>query len=265
MNKDLQFAMITLFVCIVTGLACGQASTAPKTPGAKASAKAATELVLAKGSCYKMGDTFGDGAANERPVHDVCVKDFYIGKYLVTKSEWAKVMGSAPANSSPCGNDCPVDSVSWNDVQKYLGVLNQRTGRHYRLPSEAEWEYAARSGGKNEKWSGTSDPNALLGYAWVFPNSKFQLHSVGLKKPNGLGLYDMTGDAWEWTSDWYDIGYYASSPEDNPQGPASGTLRSARGGFWGDVPRLARASRRIGLRPDTRIKAYGFRIARSAP
>jgi formylglycine-generating enzyme required for sulfatase activity len=174
-------------------------------------------------------------------------------------------MGSSPSPASSCGGDCPVENVSWHDAQGFLRTLKQRTGRDYRLPTEAEWEYAARSGGKNEIWAGTNILDEVPDYAWVYTNSKLELHPVGQKKPNGLGLYDMSGNAWEWVGDWYDRGYYAKSPKRDPQGPATGELRCARGGFWGDLPRLARVSRRIGIRPDTRADGYGFRIAVSAP
>lgn len=223
------------------------------------------EMVLIKGGCYKMGDTFGDGAEDERPVHEVCVKDFYIGKYLVTQMEWTGTMGTNPSREPHCGMTCPVENVSWNDVQEFISKLSQRTGKAYRLPVEAEWEYAARSGGKDEKWAGTSSEKELGDYAWSYNNSAFQSHPVGLKKPNGLGLYDMTGNVWEWMSDWYDKGYYAKSPKDGPQGAAASRTRSLRGGYWGDLSNFVRVTRRIGLVPSARGGGYGFRVALPAP
>jgi formylglycine-generating enzyme len=223
------------------------------------------EMVLIKGGCYKMGDTFGDGAEDERPVHEVCVKDFYIGKYLVTQMEWTGTMGTNPSREPNCGMTCPVENVSWNDVQEFISKLSQRTGKAYRLPTEAEWEYAARSGGKDEKWAGTSSEKELGDYAWSYNNSAFQSHPVGLKKPNGLGLYDMTGNVWEWMSDWYDQGYYAKSSKDGPQGTATGRTRSLRGGYWGDLSNFARVTSRIGLVPSARGGGYGFRVALPAP
>ena len=223
-------------------------------------------MVFIKGGCYQMGDTFGDGYSDERPEHKVCVDDFYLGKYEVTQKEWLDVMGSNPSQFRNCGENCPVENVSWTDVQKFLRKLNEQTGRKYRLPTEAEWEYAARSGGKKEKWSGTSYKSALPEYAWYSSNSggffsKRKTHPVGGKKPNGLGLYDMTGNVWEWLSDWFRKDYYSNSPLNNPQGPDSGKLRVLRGGSWVDGRGLLRTTFRLrgtegGLDGDT-----GFRIA----
>jgi formylglycine-generating enzyme required for sulfatase activity len=114
------------------------------------------QMVFVQGGCYQMGDTFGDGESDEKPVHKVCVHDFYMGKYEVTQGQWKAVMGNNPSNFSNCGDNCPVEQVSWADVQQFIQRLNSRSGKNYRLPTEAEWEYAARSGGKSEKWSGTS-------------------------------------------------------------------------------------------------------------
>jgi formylglycine-generating enzyme len=218
------------------------------------------EMVLVKGGCYEMGDTFGDGANNEKPVHHVCVKDFYLGKYLVTQLQWTAAMALNPSVEPTCGITCPVENVSWNDVQEFVKKLSERTGNPYRLPTEAEWEFAARDGGKNEKWAGTSDENELPGYAWFYNNSHFQSHPVGEKKPNELGFYDMTGDAWEWMSDYYDEGYYAKSPIDGPTGPETGQKHVLRGGYWGDFPEWMRVTRRIGLDPGVKAPGFGVRL-----
>jgi formylglycine-generating enzyme len=218
------------------------------------------EMVLVKGGCYDMGDTFGEGAPNEKPVHHVCVKDFYLGKYPVTQMEWVSTMAANPSAEPNCGLGCPVTNVTWNDVQEFIKKLSARFDKPYRLPTEAEWEYAARSGGKNEKWAGTSDENELSNYAWHYNNSHYQSHPVGEKKPNGLGLYDMTGNAWEWMSDWYDEEYYAKSPSDNPQGPETGKTRVLRGGYWGDLTMWQRIARRIALDPATKGPGYGVRL-----
>jgi formylglycine-generating enzyme len=209
------------------------------------------EMVLVKGGCYRMGDTSGAGAEAEQPVHEVCVKDFYLGRYPVTQMQWTGTMGTNPSRAPGCGLTCPVENVSWNDVQEFIKRLSRRTGKAYTLPTEAEWEYAARSGGKDEKWAGTNDEKELGDYAWYYDNSVFQTHPVGLKKPNGLGLYDMTGNVWQWMSGWYD----------EPQGAASGRTRSLRGGYWGDVAGFVRVARRIGLPPSARGAGYGFRLA----
>jgi formylglycine-generating enzyme required for sulfatase activity len=225
----------------------------------------AIEMVLVKGGCYTMGDTFGDGAEDEKPPREVCVKDFYIGKYPVTQMQWTGTMGTNPSREPNCGLTCPVENVSWNDVQEFLAKLNRRTGKAYRLPTEAEWEYAARNGGKKEEWAGTSNEKEIGDFAWYYDNAVFQTHPVGLKKPNGLGLYDMTGNVWEWMSDRYDPGYYATGPKDEPAGAAVGNTRSLRGGCWGDLPSFVRVARRIGLVSTARGGGYGLRVALPAP
>jgi len=221
------------------------------------------EMVSVKGGCYKMGSDGAQSAQDEKPVHEVCVKDFFIGTYLVTQGQWISVMGKNPSAHMNCGEACPVENISWNDTQEFLRRLNERTKKLYRLPTEAEWEYAARSGGKDEKWSGTSNEKELGDYAWYLNNAKYVSHPVGKKKPNGLGLYDMTGNVWEWVSDWYADDYYAKSPKDDPQGPANGRTRVLRGGYWGDTGVFARVTRRISLTPDVRAPGYGFRVALS--
>lgn len=219
------------------------------------------EMVLVKGGCYKMGDVFGHGGGDEQPVHEVCVRDFYLSKYPITQMEWAGTMGTNPSAHSNCGITCPVENVSWNDIQEFLRKLNTRTGKKYRLPTEAEWEYAARSSGRNEEWAGTSDQEDLGSYAWFYDNANYESHPVGEKKPNGLGLYDMSGNVWQWTSDWYGEEYYKKSGVDDPQGEPDGQTRVLRGGYWGDLARFIRVTRRIGLNPATRGAGFGFRIA----
>ncbi|MBI5047341.1 MAG: SUMF1/EgtB/PvdO family nonheme iron enzyme [Deltaproteobacteria bacterium] len=244
------------------------------------------ELVYVKGGCYQMGDSFGDGRSNEKPIHEVCVDDFYIGQYEVTQKEWREVMGSNPSKFKGCDN-CPVERVNWNDIKEFINKLNQKTGKKYRLPTEAEWEYAARSVGKNEKWAGTSNESELGDYAWYDKNSGSKTHPVGQKKPNGLGIYDMSGNVWEWVEDGYDENYYRNSPRTNPVGPSSSHYKVRRGGSWLDVPKLLRASyrsessRRGGgswdylpeylrasdsfrIEPEGRNSDYGFRLALSS-
>jgi formylglycine-generating enzyme len=223
------------------------------------------EMVKVPGGCYEMGDFSGSGQDNERPTHHVCVKTFLLGKYPVSQMEWIMIMGKDPSANSGCGGFCPVENVSWTDIQEFLRRLNARKGAKYRLSTEAEWEYAARSGGKAETWSGTSNPAELAAYAWFIEDAGMQTHPVGKKKPNPLGLYDMSGNVWEWTSDWYDASYYATSAQQDPPGPASGKLRVLRGGYWGDPNEMMRTTRRIALPPDARGPGYGFRLVQSAP
>ena len=212
-------------------------------------------LLKVTGGTFTMGDTFGDGNYDEKPTHQVTVSDFYIGKYEVTQTEWVKVMGSNPSYFTACGTSCPVEQVSWNDIQTFISKLNTASGKNYRLPTEAEWEYAARSGGKSEKYSGSSDINAV---AWYSSNSGSTTHPVGQKQANGLGLYDMSGNVWEWVSDWY--GTYSSSAQTNPTGATSGSYRVFRGGSWYIGATSARASYRAYYPPAFRTYAVGFRL-----
>jgi len=227
-------------------------------------------FIEVKGACFQMGDNFGDGDNDEKPAHEVCVRDFYMGKYEVTQAQWRVVMGNNPSSFSNCGAACPVETVSWNDVQEFIRILNQKTGEKYRLPTEAEWEYAARSGGKNEKWAGTSSERDLSEYAWYEYNSDKRTHLVGQKKPNSLGLYDMSGNVKEWCSDWYVGGYYRNSDNKyNSQGPSgsafgSGEVRVQRGGSWtSDVTGLRTARRGAGVPSYRDGNSLGFRLAKS--
>jgi len=219
------------------------------------------EFVRVPGGCFQMGDTFGDGYKDEKPVHEVCVSNFAIGKYEVTQGQWQAIMGNNPSNFSSCGSNCPVEKVSWNDTQEFIRKLNSQSGKGYRLPTEAEWEYAARSGGKSEKYSGADTPDNV---GWYNANSGRMTHPAGEKRANGLGIYDMTGNVWEWCNDWYDENYYQGTPpRNNPQGASSGQYRVLRGGSWGDGPEDVRASRRGGGGPDNRYFISGFRLVLS--
>jgi formylglycine-generating enzyme required for sulfatase activity len=214
------------------------------------------EFVLVPGGCYRMGDTFGDGSSDEKPVHEVCIDDFYMGKYEVTQGQYQAITGSNPSHFK--GSDRPVEKVSWNDARDYIRKLNQRSGKTYRLPTEAEWEYAARSGGRSEKYAGGDSVDAV---AWHSGNSGSQTHPVGQKRPNGLGLFDMSGNVWEWCRDWYESGYYGKSPKDNPQGPSGGSYRVNRGGGWYYGPGDVRSANRCRDSPDARNGNLGFRLA----
>ncbi len=239
-----------VLTCALLIAAAGRADSAPK-----------IVMVYVKGGCYHMGDTFGGGHTSEKPVHEVCVDDFYIGKYPVTQAEWQAVTNSNPSHFKDCGGNCPAEQVLWKDAVAFIEKLNRISGKNYRLPTEAEWEYAARSGGKKEKYSGGNRASTL---AWYSDNSGGKTHPVGLKAPNGLGIYDMSGNVWQWVSDWYDPKYYSRSPRENPQGPASGTLHVIRGGAWLGSTWFARASYR-GILPEgfKRIDHIGLRLAMS--
>ncbi len=159
------------------------------------------ELINVPGGCFQMGDLFGDGLADETPVHEVCLSDFRIAKYEVTQGLWERVMGNNPSVFKTCGENCPVDNVTWEDAQKFITKFNKLTGNKYRLPTEVEWEYACRGAGSKQKFCGGDNPNIL---AWYSGNSAGKTHPVGQKQPNGLGIFDMSGNVWEWVSDWYD-------------------------------------------------------------
>lgn len=218
-------------------------------------------MVLVKGGCYQMGNAARDGNEDEESAHQVCVGDFKINRFEVTQKPWLYMTGKNPAYFSGCGLQCPVEMLSWNDIQKFLFRLNKATGKKYCLPTEAQWEYAASSGGKNQKWAGTSDESFLGDYDWYEANSGKTTHPVGQKKPNDFGLYDMTGNVWEWVADCYGENYYQQSPVNNPLGPSSGVERVLRGGAWYFDPRNIRISLPMRDNPIYRNFIYGFRLA----
>lgn len=219
---------------------------------------AGMEFLPVPADCFQMGDSSGD--ADEKPVHQVCLDAFFIGKFEVTQGQWLRVMGSVPSFFSSCGADCPVESVSWNDVQGFIGSLNRLSGRNYRLPTEAEWEYACRSGGKSERFCGGTDVAAA---AWYDRNSGSKPHPVGEKQPNGLGIYDMSGNVWEWVGDWYQKEYYSIQQEQKSGSPLAGNKRVMRGGSWYNDAKNVRSSIRGSDDPEHRSINLGFRLAYS--
>ncbi|GAB4420464.1 MAG: hypothetical protein OHK0039_34060 [Bacteroidia bacterium] len=212
------------------------------------------EMVLVRGGTFTMGSE--DGDSDEKPLHQVRVGDFYMGKYEVTQAQWRVVMGTNPSYFKNC-DQCPVESVSWEDVQEFIRKLNALTGRTYRLPTEAEWEYAAGGGsGTRTKWAGTSAEGSLGSYAWYGANSGSKTHPVGQKQPNSLGLYDMTGNVWEWCQDWY--GSYSAGAQTDPKGPSSGSSRVFRGGGWYGNAQDCRTAGRDRGAPYYRFSCVGF-------
>ena len=192
----------------------------------------------------------------EKPAHKVTLSDYQIGKHEVTQAQWQAVMGNNPSHFSGC-NNCPVESVSWNEVQDFIEKLNAKTGKQYRLPTEAEWEYAARGGNKSRGYE-YAGGNEIASVAWYDENSNSKTHPVGQKNANELGIYDMSGNVWEWCSDWY--GDYSSGSQTNPKGPNSGTYRVLRGGGGAGKAGSCRSSRRGDLSPGNRYDGVGFRL-----
>ena len=213
-------------------------------------------MVYVAGGTFQMGSNVGD--YDEKPVHSVTLSDYYIGQTEVTQELWQAVMGSNPSDFKGAKN--PVNNVSWNDCQEFIIKLNRLTGGNFRLPTEAEWEYAARGGNKSRgyKYSGSDDLGSV---AWNEDNSGKEVHPVGSKSANELGLYDMSGNVWEWCSDRYDYCSYPSSPQTNPTGASSGSDRVLRGGSYCDGESLCRSAYRSNYFPTYWCSFHGLRLA----
>ena len=236
------------------------------------------DMVYVEGGTFTMGCTAEQGEdcrENENPAHNVTVSSFFLGRYEVTQRLWMMVMEYNP--SSFKGDSLPVEMVTWNGwnaVQTFIERLNEKTGKKYRLPTEAEWEYAARGGNKSKdyKYSGSNDINDVAWYAsdsckyergaCYGGNSDKKTHPVGTKKANELNIHDMSGNVWEWVSDWY--GDYHSSEQSNPTGPSSGSVRVRRGSGWNCSARSCRVAFRLFGNPIGRDDATGFRLAHDA-
>ena len=216
------------------------------------------EMVYVEGGSFDMGATYeqcSDAYKDECPVHSVTLSGYYIGKCEVTQELWEAVMGSNPSNFKGAQN--PVERVSWNDCQEFVSRLNSLTGKNFRLPTEAEWEYAARGGNKSlhYKYSGSDNIDEV---AWYNNNSGRSTHAVGTKSPNELGIYDMSGNVCEWCSDWY--GGYSAGAQTNPQGPSSGSYRVLRGGSWINYAGNCRVSIRSYDDPGNSNINFGLRL-----
>jgi len=217
------------------------------------------DMILINGGSFEMG---GGKESDDTPIHKVSVSGFYMSKYETTQKQWRDIMGSNPSSHKTCDN-CPVEEVSWEDIQEFLKQLNEKyPGHSYRLPTEAEWEYAAKGGkyGKAYDWAGASTEVDLLSFAWFSDNSKRNTHPVGSKLPNELGLYDMSGNVMEWCSDWYDNSYYDSMQSINPKGPQSGDRRVLRGGCYYFEAEYCRSAHRGNGAPGCRRNLIGFRL-----
>ena len=211
-----------------------------------------------------MGATYEQDEAMDReyPVHEVSLSSFKICRYEVTQELWEAVMGSNPSRNR--GAKRPVDNVSWNDCQSFIKKLNSLTGKNYRLPTEAEWEFAARGGGlvAETDWSyNYSGSNKIDSVCWDYINSSKKSHQVGLKSPNRLGLYDMSGNVAEWCHDFYH--YISPTEETNPTGPLHGNFKVFRGGSFTSPSEDCTVSKRDYTEPDSTFKDIGFRVVRT--
>lgn len=244
------------------------------------------EFVYVPGGCYQMGcgswtDSCDD---DEKPVHEVCVDGFWISKYEVTIDEYRDFLlstgdtdgvdwgdsycpiekgGSYSLSGNKFGQegDQPITEVSWHGARAFAEWMSRQSGKEIRLPTEAEWEYAARSGGKEQKFAGGDYADELAWYGESWSNGS--THDVGTKSPNDLDIFDMSGNVWEWCSDWYSSDYYANSPEDNPQGPETGSHRVIRGGSWGNNAEDVRTVARDFSGPSGAYNFLGLRLVRT--
>ena len=215
------------------------------------------KMIRVDGGSFMMGSPENESSAiyDENPQHQVTLSDYYIGETPVTQALWKAVMGGNPSWWK--GDDLPVEQVSWEDCQEFIKQLNNKTGKTFRLPTEAEWEYAARGGRKSHgsKYAGSDDIDKM---ATNDGNAGRKTHPVKKKSTNELGLYDMSGNVWEWCQDWK--GGYSSSAQTDPVGPPSGTFLVLRGGSWGSRARYCRVANRDYNSPDYSNCNIGFRL-----
>lgn len=222
------------------------------------------EMVFVKGGSFLMGCTKEQQGCDdtERPAHKVILDDFYISKYEVTQAQYKAVMGEKPSFFKGCKN-CPVDGVTWKKAKRFCRKLSKMTGKKYKLPTEAQWEYAAR-GGQKSKGFLYPGSNKVEDVAWLRTNSGFKTHPVGEKLPNELGIYDMAGNVDEWCSDWYGDNYYSKCKKKgivkNPKGVRRSKIKVLRGGNWFDAHNNCTLFNRSGNGPQTHFAYIGFRI-----
>jgi len=244
------------FFCALLALSTLVASAEDKN---NSSAGPNPEMVSIKGGKFVLGSD--DDFADRKPAHVVVLSDFTMSKYEITEAQYKAVMGPKSLTFEICDN-CPVTNLSWFDVQNYIEKLNTATGHHYRLPTEAEWEFAARGGKKEHKdrLKNHSGRRVLQYIAWFERNSRDRTHEVGFKDPNELGLYDMTGNAEEWCSDWYAKEFFTKKEVTNPKGPESGISKVVRGGSWKSEADELAVTRRAAYLPKEKSIALGFRL-----
>lgn len=225
------------------------------------------EIVTVEGGTFTMGDEHGEGQADEQPTHQVTLKTFKIAKTETTVAQW-RAFCTATGRAMPEAPDWgwqdkhPMVKVTYNDAVSYCNWLGEKFGGDWRLPTEAEWEYAARGGNKSNRYT-YAGGDELEKVAWFEDNAGGQTQAVGRKKANELGIYDMSGNVWEWCKDWYGKDYYKTSPATNPKGPTNGEYRVLRGGSWFYEATDCRVANRDNLTPSSRNLNCGFRVVLS--
>lgn len=242
--------LITLsFLCFIGNKAVAQTETFTLAEGVT------LEMVLVEGGSFMMGSD--DGNRDNRPAHRVQLDDFHIGKFELTQDQWVALMGTNPSQIA-CGR-CPVNNMSWEQLQDFLKKLSEKTGKNFRLPTEAEWEYAAQGGKKSKRflYSGSND---IAEVGWLNFNSGNQQHEVGQLKPNELGIYDMNGNAWELCEDWYDPKFYPGNRPKNPLNTAPAKYRVSRGGSWMSPSKYCLLYARNNDHPHHKRGNGGFRV-----
>lgn len=217
-----------------------------------------TSMVYVKGSSFTMGSDNNLSFPDESPAHKVSLSDFYIGKIVITQKQWTALMGGNPLwrEEYGMGDDYPANYLSYNQAKQFVHKLSECSGLPFRMPTEAEWEYAACGIVFSHEYSGSSDADSV---AWHQGNANRTMHPVATLKPNELGLFDMSGNVWEWCSDWY--GSYTSGDATNPVGPATGTKRVVRGGSFTYDAVYSRCKTRNSLYPTNQSLAVGLRLA----
>jgi formylglycine-generating enzyme required for sulfatase activity len=265
-NPPMKYIFMAVLLIAAAGIRCSQRNTKASEKATEVNSHSVMtteatgnviepDMVTVQGGRFAMG---GNENNNEKPIHNVTLSSFKIAKYETTLAQWQNIMGSIPGGKDCM--DCPVNARGWDEVQTFIKKLNTLSGKNYRLPTEAEWEYAARGGTKSRKfeYAGSNDINAV---AWISVNGG--IHPVGQKEANELGLYDMSGNLSEWCNDWYDENYYGKSPENDPKGPATGRHRVVRGGSGssGSEPAICRVAYRVHVLWGT--GSTGFRLASS--
>jgi formylglycine-generating enzyme required for sulfatase activity len=240
---------------LIAALAAGLfvPAAGPKPGAVWKEASTGMEFVWIPAGNFRLGSS--EGEADEQPVRQVHIRGFWMGRTEVTQAQWTAVMGGNPSAFKK-GGDYPVESVSWDEATAFSQKLGVRGGPRFRLPTEAEWEYACKAGTDGQRYG------ELDQIAWYKDNSNQAVHPVGQKKANAWGLHDMLGNVWEWCRDWYGEKAYAAGPAADPHGPASGTHRVGRGGSWYVTAARVRASFRLGLEPGSRGMNLGFRLVR---